>query len=79
MYFTLFKVFFIITHLFTTFAAATIDDIGNRDIANIAIPGHGANVAVSADDTADTSKWVLTTAISPYDLMAIDYRGDCTT
>ena len=38
MNFTLFKVFFITMHLFTTFAAATIDDIGNRDIANIAIP-----------------------------------------
>ena len=65
MYFTLFNVIFIITHLFTTFAAATIDDIGNRDITNITIPDCGANVAVSVDDTADTSKWVLATAISP--------------
>lgn len=75
---TLFKVFFITMHLFTTFAAATIDDIGNRDIANIAIPDRGPNATVSANDTVDTNKWILTYCNKPHDPVIFGCRGDCT-
>jgi hypothetical protein len=79
MDFILFNVLFIIMHLLTTFAAATLDDVGNRDIANITIPDRNANATVSADDTVDPSKWILTYCNKPYDPAAFDCRGDCTT
>jgi hypothetical protein len=42
-------------YLWATFAVAAIDDIGNRDIANIAIPDRNANAPVPADEVVGFS------------------------